>query len=354
MSSIRPLGRMLVSKEKNRTVEIDIQKISLGSFYTTKSGWLTSQVRDFLAKALIASGGQLLDPFAGDGHLLEAISKDAKLGPLVTGSSGFDIFGQWPINDSLIEIPNPKRAVIVTNPPYLANHSARRKGVEPLVSKYFEQSTKNNLYQIALDNALASADFVVAIIPETFLLSNYPKNRLQLAVVIQDQLFGDTEAPALVACFSKETDSDAKLYKQQSLIGHFASVFELRNPKIQQRHKMVFNHPEGRIGLRAVDGSDGKSLIAFMPGSEFSYPRSSVRTSSRLMTYLDIPELSDEQIGRVIQLANFNLTRIRKVSGDLVLAPFKGNDRFGNRRRRLDYDLARKILNQSVTQILER
>jgi hypothetical protein len=42
------------------------------------------------------------------------------------------------------------------------------------------------------------------------------------------------------------------------------------------------------------------------------------------------------------------LNRIRKTSGDLVLAPFKGNDRNGKRRRRLDYALARKILNQAT------
>jgi len=55
MSSNRPLGRMLVSKAKNRTVEVDIDKVSLGSFYTTKSGWLTDQVRHFLEKALAES-----------------------------------------------------------------------------------------------------------------------------------------------------------------------------------------------------------------------------------------------------------------------------------------------------------
>jgi hypothetical protein len=354
MSSIRPLGRMLVSKEKNRSIDIDIRKISLGSFYTTKSGWLTSHVRDFLAKALIASKGRLLDPFAGDGHLLEAIAQDETLGRLITDSAGLDISGSWPINDSLLEIPNPNGAVLVTNPPYLANHSARRKGVQSLVSKYFDHSTRNNLYQIALDNALKNADFVVAIIPETFLLSNYPKNRLELAVVIKDELFGDTEAPALVACFSNQAKNDAKLYIQQSLIGNFTDIFELRNPKIKQQHEVLFNLPTGRIGLRAVDGSDGQSLISFVAGKDFSYPRASVRASSRLMTYLDVPELSDSQIGRVIERANMNLTIIRKVSGDLVLAPFKGNDKYGNRRRRLDYALARKLLNHSVNQILER
>ena len=137
MSSNRPLGRMLVSKAGNKTVDIDISKVSLGSFYTTKSGWLTDQVRHFLEKALSESSGNLLDPFAGDGHLLEAIKSDPILGRLVSQATGFDIQGDsFPFNDSLVAIPNPQRAVIVTNPPYLANHSAKRKGVDQLVAKY--------------------------------------------------------------------------------------------------------------------------------------------------------------------------------------------------------------------------
>ena len=345
MSSNRPLGRMLVSKSGNKTVDIDISKVSLGSFYTTKSGWLTAEVRAFLENALARSGGQLLDPFAGDGHLITAVKEDATLSSKVVKATGFDIQGTtWPINDSLLEIPNPKRAVILTNPPYLANHSAKRKGVSSLVSKYFERSIQKNLYMIALENALASANYVVAIIPETFLLSTFPKHRLELAVVIQDSLFGDTDAPALVACFTKESCADAHVFTGNQSIGTLAEILALRESSAPKR-TIVFNDPRGRIGLRAVDSSDGESPIAFMPASEFDYSSRKVMVSSRLMTYLDLPDLSDDEIDSIIIRANSALKRIRKDSGDLVLAPFKGNDRNGRRRRRLDYALARRILN---------
>jgi hypothetical protein len=342
---------MLVSKAKNRTVEVDIDKVSLGSFYTTKSGWLTDQVRAFLEKALSESNGYLLDPFAGDGHLLEAIKSDLVLCAKVKQATGFDIQGStWPINDSLIAIPNPQRAVIVTNPPYLANHSAKRKGVDRLVAKYFAASTQKNLYRIALENALASADYVVAIIPETFLLSTFPKHRLELAVVIQDSLFGDTDAPALVACFTKERYADAHIFTGNQSIGALSEILSLRESSAPKQ-KIVFNEPQGRIGLRAVDGSDGKSPIVFVAAKDFSYPSESVAASSRLMTYLELPELSDAEVSKLISKANVILSQIRKASGDLVLAPFKGNDRNGKRRRRLDYALARKILNLARAQV---
>ena len=348
MSSNRPLGRMLVSKAKNRTVEVDIDKVSLGSFYTTKSGWLTDQVRHFLEKALSESKGNLLDPFAGDGHLLEAIRSDSVLGRLVSQATGFDIQGElFPFNDSLVSIPNPQRAVIVTNPPYLANHSAKRKGVDQLVAKYFAGSTQKNLYRIALEKALESADYVVAIIPETFLLSTFSKNRLELAVVIQDSLFGDTDAPALVACFTKESCPDAHIFTGNQRIGNLSEILALRE-STAPKHTIVFNDPNGRIGLRAVDGSDGKTPIAFVAARDFGYPSNSVAVSSRLMTYLEVPGVADEDMPELISKANGMLASIRMRSGDLVLAPFKGNNRAGKRRRRLDYALARRILNKCI------
>ena len=352
MSSNRPLGRMLVSKAKNKTVEIDVTKVSLGSFYTTQSNWLTPEIRMFLAKALKESKGLLLDPFAGDGHLLTAVSQDTELGKCVSGTKGFDIQGsKWPSNDSLLEIPNPNRAVILTNPPYLANHSAKRKGVSSLVAKYFENSKQTNLYKIALDNALAVSDYVVAIIPETFLLSSFPKERLELAVVIQDELFGDTDAPALVACFGKELPEGALVYTGQKLIGKLPEILDLRKSSSLSKTEIVFNVPAGRIGLRAVDGSGGTSQIEFMSAASFEYPAESVVVSSRLMTYIELPELGKAGIDRVIEHANRALGRIRTASGDLVLAPFKGNDKSGKRRRRLDYALARTLLNQAAHEV---
>ena len=339
---------MLVSKAKNRTVEIDISKVSLGSFYTTQSGWLTPEVIDFLAMALKDSKGLLLDPFAGDGHLLDAIRQETSLRNKVVKAEGFDIQGKsWPINDSLIEIPNPKRAVIVTNPPYLANHSAKRKGVSSLVQKYFARSTQKNLYMIALENCLQSADYVFAIIPETFLLSSFPKDRLELAVVIQTELFGDTDAPALVACFGNNERASAHIFTGNQSIGPLEEILALRR-STAPKQRIIFNEPKGRIGLRAVDGSDGKSPIEFLPAASFDYPAESVVVSSRLMTYLELPELSDAEIPKSIAKANAVLSEMRQASGDLVLAPFKGNDRNGRRRRRLDYALARKILNDAV------
>ncbi|MEY4436730.1 MAG: hypothetical protein RL100_194 [Actinomycetota bacterium] len=339
----------------------NLQKIARGVFYTTDAGWLNEPVRKFLSLALLSqnagqSAASVLDPFAGDGHLLELVGNQFQV-----ATFGLDIAGdKWPRNDSLVAIPNANDAVIVTNPPYLANHSAKRKGVSELVAAYFDGSEYDNLYKLALDRCLASADYVVAIIPETFLLSTFDKSRLWLASVIESELFSDTEAPAVVACFGPEGArnfpefSSPLVYRDEKLIGDLAQILALRTGGLARSTKRAgiicnFNEPSGRIGLRAVDSADGNSPIAFLLAKDFDYPTSKVLHSSRLMTYLDVPQLSDAQLPLFIGEANRILNLLREESADIVLAPFKGNDKNGKRRRRLDYAFARQILNSAIS-----
>jgi hypothetical protein len=346
----RELGHMLVSAAKGRTVLIDTNKVSTGSFFTTADLWLNAPVRKFL-KTAFARHASALDPFAGDGHLLDLVAKEFSV-----SIEGFDIQGnRWPHNDSLLQVPNPRRAVIITNPPYLANHSAKRKGVHSLAAPYFSEG-RDNLYKVALDTCLAAADYVVAIIPETFLHSAYPTERLVLASVIEADLFEDTDAPALVACFGPKATNNHMIYLGETQVSSLEKIISLRlNPELSNRrrpvgHEIHFNDPNGRIGLRAVDSSTGVESIAFLEGKDFDYPRSKVKVSSRLMTYIEVPELNDSEIAQVIAAANRLLSDIRAQSSDLALAPFKGNNNQGQRRRRLDYELARRILVQVIEQ----
>ena len=342
----RPVGQMLVSVASGRTVTIDASKVATGSYFTTANTWMNLPVRNFLETAF-ASCKSVLDPFAGDGHLLTLVSAEFDV-----AASGFDIQGgRWPENDSLLAVPNPERAVIVTNPPYLANHSAKRKGVHSLAAPYFEAG-RDNLYKVALDNCLAAADYVVAIIPETFLHSGYPTDRLVLATVIEDALFADTDAPAVVACFGPESGvglgQAAQIYLNDSLVGSLNQLHELRleSQARSPRRRIQFNVAHGRVGLRAVDGTKAGERIRFMPGDEFDYSREAIKVSSRLMTYLELPEVSDADLPAVIARANAVLETLRAESQDLVLAPFKGNNNNGRRRRRLDYEMARRLLVQ--------
>lgn len=145
-------GLMKVSLERNIFTPIDVARVSHGVHYTEADCWLLAPVLEFLHRVCEKNDISVaLDPFAGEGHMLQAISR---WNPSLR-IQGMDLKGgQWPVNDSLMHIPAPPGAVICTNPPYLAKYSAKRKGVAALVSKYFDSCAYDDLYLIAIDRML--------------------------------------------------------------------------------------------------------------------------------------------------------------------------------------------------------
>lgn len=337
---------MLISKDRNIYKEIDRNKTSTGSFFTKKEVWLNKPINDFISK--IIAGRSVMDPFAGDGHLLDVCKEKFNCDVY-----GFDIQNpKWQKNDSLINIPNPHNSIIVTNPPYLAKYSAKRKGVLSEVEKYFD-SEFEDLYQLALQKCIESADYVVAIIPETFLNSTFSKFYLSLVSVLEENPFDDTETPVCVACFSKEKKQDGDLYIGNEYCGKYEEIFRYRLGVIRDKD-ISFNKPNGQFALKAVDGTSADDRIRFIKSADFQYSRDKIKNSSRLLTYLDIPNIHDSEIEDFIKKANKNIEEMRLKTSDLIFSPFKGNNKIGKRRRRLDYTLARIIIEKTLIQMSKR
>ena len=340
-------AKMLISREKNTYLDINAEKTSTGCFYTAKDTWLTVPVADFVRRCLPHISG-FLDPFAGEGHLLNFCKSHFSL-PI----DGFDVNPViWQYNDSLVSIP-PTQHLIVTNPPYLAKHSASRKGVADQVQQYYESSGWDDLYQIAILRCLEAARYTVAIIPETFLNSNFPKASLVLASVLEINPFTDTTVPVCIACFDNTFvvgAQQANIYVENRYCGNYGEIFCARQNH-QKNDKVVFNDPMGNIALRAVDSTDPNDPIRFLPAEDFHYHREKIKVSSRLLTYLSIESLPCALRDKLITVANQKLQSLRTKSHDLILSPFKGNNRAGRRRRRLDYALARWILHEALQEI---
>ncbi len=53
----------------------------------------------------------------------------------------------------------------------------------------------------------------------------------------------------------------------------------------------------------------------------------------------------------IIRLSNERLSEFRKNTDDILLSPFKGNKKNGERRRRLDYKTARAIIEDAYLSI---
>lgn len=339
-------GRMLISKADDRWKDIDAAKVASGTFLTTGATWLLPQVRDFIVNR---NPSVILDPFAGKGDLLRAVE------PFVSCPTiGYDIapeFG-WPLNDSLKSIPKHDKALILTNPPYLAKHSAKRKRVHDAVSSHFDVA--DDLYKVALLRCLETATSVVAIVPETFINSDFPKNYCHSISIVLNNPFSDTECPVCVVCFSTElqTTQEATIYVDEVCAGQWLDLHAQRLIPNNQL-EILFNKPDGRLALKAVDGVRPDDRIRFLVASEFAYS-SDIKHSSRLMTRIEIPVLSDTQLCSLVDAANQELDGFRTRTRDVLLSPFKGNTHTGTRRRRLDYFTARALLENAYEAILPK
>lgn len=313
------------------------KKTSLGQFFTKNHFWLTDHVLNFIksTKATIA-----FDPFAGAGDLLK-VAKEIGFKEI----KGFDIDSSlnWEKNDSLVSIPKIKNSIIITNPPYLTNYSAKRKGIYENVEKYFKACNYDDIYQLAIEKSFSN-DFGVMIIPETFINSSFPKHRLVSITIIEDGMFDDTENPICVICFNNKIKSydNIQVYKNNNHIGNFGFYEKLRKTP-NKNINIKFNSKNGQIALRAVDTTNPQKPIAFMKPEDMDYDLTTIKHSSRLITLIKI-EAKTSIIDSVIEHSNKILCDFRKNTNDVLLSPFKGNKKNGERRRRLDYLTARAIL----------
>jgi hypothetical protein len=347
MNTASPTTMMLISREKNRYVPINAEKVHRGSFLTVHAGWLLPQVIRFIHEA---HAGVVVDPFAGDWNMLHHVQEILGVKKIV----GYDIDPRngSQQNDSLVHLPAMENGIVITNPPYLANHSAKRKGVWNEVGHYFSESTRTDLYQIALDRCLAAYGHVVAIVPETFIRSNYPTHRLHHVSVIERALFEDTQCPVCIVCFGPDETPRSKkiIYRNEQRV---CTLTELDRaiPAPNHRIQFTFNDPNGPIALRAVDLTDPEEPIRFLRRCEIDYEQKNIKESSRLVTFISSQDLSERHVDPLIHRANELLLLYRKQCDGIHLSPFKGNARNGRRRRRLDYSAARSILEQAAGDI---
>ena len=324
-----------------------MKKTDLGQFNTKLDVWLKPQVEAFIKTSLHTKG---LDPFAGDGDLIRTML-DLDLKPV----KGFDIdvkSNPWGYNDSLVDIPYFEDTIVITNPPYYARVSASRKKSSCL--KYFEGNSFADLYQIAIGKVLEKYDEAVFIIPETYFLTEdmFFKDDLLTITVLEDNPFYDTDCPVCVACFAKGDPFQYPgydIYKNDKLLFdnyELETILRQYTPKMEML-KITFNDPKGNIGLRGVDGVKPDERIKFCLPEELNYDVDKIKVSSRAITILKVE--GDFNTEDLIDNANSQLNNLRKDTEDVIFAPFKGNNKDGKRRRRLDFAWARKILNQALT-----
>ncbi|MGB1419834.1 MAG: hypothetical protein ACPG7K_03565 [Poseidonia sp.] len=336
-------------------------KRDLGQYFTEDPVWLRPHLKAHL-DALKSTYASCLDPFAGDGHLL-ALAEEA----------GFQVHGydidathcqrrDWgKPHDSIRRVPQHENTFVLTNPPYMAKNSAKR--MKSSMVDYFrpgsvpgigekQLNVLDDLFKLAIERTIAVYGDSIWIVPESGIqdLERLPhwKNNLHSLTILESNPFKDTEHPVCVMVFSSSNPAQ-EVWKNDTLLGTYDQLREVHLEALNAPRaaiSMQFNAPQGNLGYRAVDGTKGDDSmrVKFCRADELGYDRKGIKVSSRHMTYIDVP-LSGQDLDRTIEEANAIIEAYRAATHDVFLTAFMGNTKRGQRRRRLDYKLARRMFN---------
>lgn len=282
--------------------------------------------------------------------MLDAVLQEI---PSISKTKGLDIDPSlgWRQNDSLKNIPAIDNAIIVTNPPYISNYSASRKKIDSALKQYFDTTDYDDVYLLALDKMLEAQKNVVAIIPETFINSPYrQKYKLHSLTILEENPFEDTDTPVVVACFDSvpKNFNEIKIYKNGEFVCSLGDV-ERNRLRPSNTLEMKFNEPSGWLAVRCVDTTNPNDCIrfAFKNGINYNWEKG-IKPTSRLLTLVEI-DVPQNRRQAFIDECNHELEKLRKNSHDIVLSPFKGNMKNGVRRRRLDFQTCRAIIEKAYS-----
>ena len=326
-----------------------------GQFYTTVNPFHNELFMQWFERIENRTSKIIIEPFAGSNNIVKMVNEFYS-----SKWACFDIDPchelnsacQFPIskNDSLKNFPTGF-SIAITNPPYLARNSATRDGLA------FPDTQHDDLYKHAIDVMLRNVEYVAAIIPDSFRTQNLFHDRLFGIASLNCKMFDDTECPVCLALFIPFQDkklhglqgNDFHYYKGNVPLGFHSEIQAKLDQYAQgeQAANWKFNVPDGEIGLYAIDSAKEKS-IRFVEGEAIAQER--VKHSSRGVTRIaGLP--GGMAASEVIAQANIILGDFRDDTSDLFLTSFRGLREDGDYRRRLDYNLAKMILNRSVDRL---
>lgn len=299
----------------------------------------------------------ILEPFCGSNNIVKMINDlgfENKWKCFDINKQEINNFPKYSIeiNDSLLNYPKGYK-VAITNPPYLAKNSATKNGIKYMF-KY------DDLYKESLSIMLENTDFVVAIIPESFINQGLFHERLYGVSSLTVKMFEDTDCPVCLALFIPKylkeklfTNNDFMIYKNSGYLGNYNEIIK-KKIFFTNGIKFSFNSPNGKIGLIGIDSVKGIK-IKFVKGEDVDSTK--IKPTSRGITRINsdcIENMNENEIFELIEKCNSILELYRQSTNDVFLTSFKGLREDGYYRRRLDFKTANTILNMALQELKEK
>ena len=299
-----------------------------GIYYTTLFNPFALQpFREWMAGHRIEKE-TILEPFAGCNSIINMLQSIG----FANRYKSYDIYPQSPEVNRRNTIDNYPHGytVCITNPPWLYKSSAHRRGLAFPVTDY------DDLYKLCLDKSLQYNEYIGALIPASFIQSGLFTQRLEKVIFLNRPLFRETSSPVCLALFGK-TGPHIRIYNDNQYIGSYSQLKSHLPPK-SNNTEINFNIPTGQLGFIAIDNNKEPS-IKFCHGQQLR--NYAIRDSSRSITRIGGICVTEQLIG----ILNDCVAHIRENTKDIFLTTFKGLRKDGKYRRRMEYKLARDIIN---------
>lgn len=311
-----------------RRVRLIIRKRIDGQYYTCGNPFVLRPFLDWSNRAGLTHK-RILEPFAGANSIVRKLQE-------INLCSRFSSFDISPADDAVEQRDTVASfpegyEIAVTNPPWLARNSASRRCLP------FIQTPYDDLYKHCLHLCLANCDYVAALLPASYLQSGLFQERLSVYILLHDKgMFNDTDNPVCLALFNRHASENIDIYYDNRHIGELHNLKE-KMPNPVRNRSIRFNEPQGELGYIAFDNVQEPS-IRFCPADELEDYR--VGGSSRFITRIggDLENVLIDDLNELID-------RFRHETSDVFLTPFKGIRGDGQYRRRMNFAVARRLLN---------
>jgi hypothetical protein len=315
-----------------------------------------------IIKAYAIDTNLVVDPFAGNGHLLKlfecqtiAIDIDPAVNPDIVANSftNMPAFGD--------------DAVVVTNPPYSYQHILQREN--PELSIIVRNAGYVDLYEYAIRRVIDQTGFrpIYAILPENFIASRQARLRRELCEHIEvvqihtRSLCADTDQPTIFVKLTPERIAETDLWIDDKPMTTIVITADGLQPNLKAVRNLVdFGIMAGQteeqrntsILLKATDGGTVKNRIRLMSVSEqFPGQRQFHDTTRTHVQIVPKVPLTKRQIMILKQAFNKWVDRWRADTYGLGLTSFRANTA-GFRRKRIDFKLARLVINNLIQKIV--
>ena len=305
-----------------------------GQFYTAVNPFYNEVIKWWLEKNIKPSD-ILLEPFAGSGNLVRMIQE-------VGFTNSWMQYDIEPAGANIIQQDTFKNfstghRICITNPPYLSKSSAGASGLS------FPQSQFNDLYLHSLDLCLKNCEYILAIVPCSFINNDQLKSRLSIAIEITKQLFNDTQTPICIALFNTDPTNDYSVYCDEKFIGRYNDMKQGFPPYRDYLWDWKFNDNNGAIGLSSIDDVFSPSIY-FTKGANIA----SKTLSSPFGAYKRISAPHNLDLDEFLPRLEDNLKYYRKATDDIYLTSYYTLRQDGKYKRRLTNTEARMLLDYTL------